>query len=90
MKTILRKEIPKETRAVVYLCDYSYNPVSIKVEVELFFTTIFDGLNAYVNIPNPESQLAKGKTYKELIEDLKLLHNRMRDERWLKQLGDAL
>jgi len=90
MKTILGKEIPESTRGVLYLCKYTYDPPSIKVKDEGFYLSPFGALDAYSNIPNPESQLATGETYEDLIADLKLLHIRMSDPGWLKDLGDAL
>ena len=63
MKTILNKEIPQSTRGILYLCKYNYNDSTIKVEHEVLFDFAGSALEAYANIPNPESQLVTGVTY---------------------------
>ena len=90
MKTKLGVEIPKEIKGVLYLCEYNYNTYELKVITEIMFTSIVDSLQAYSNIPNPESQLATGKNHEELIKKLEMLHSKMKTLYWRKQLADYL
>jgi hypothetical protein len=88
MKTILGTEIPETTRGILYLCKFTRN--KLKVIHEVFFTKAWMALEAYANIPNPESQVIMGKTYEELIENLAILHKDMKNPDWLKELSDCL
>lgn len=90
IKTLLDNEIPEGTLGIIYLCEYTYNPPSIKVFKELFFATTYIALEAYSNIPNPESQLAMGKDRNSLMKALSRLHTQMSNPTWLKALGDSL
>lgn len=88
--TYLGYPIHKKTRGIVYLCDYDHQNKTIKVIGELMFNHPTSALEAYANIPNPESQMAYGWTFEEFIEDLNKLHMNMNDPIWLKELGDRL
>ena len=90
MKLLNIGVIPKEARGVLYTCRFDRE----KNELEPFgygvFGSIGNALEAYANIPNPESQLVTGKTYEELIVNLKKLHKNMQDPEWVKKLKDYL
>ena len=90
MRTILGSNIPLDIRGVLYLCEYRREVPELKVVRIMLFMNASNALEAYANIPNPESQLAIGKTREQLNEKLEKLHKNMRDPKWLKQLGDAL
>lgn len=59
MNTLLGNEIDPLTRGLVYLCEYRYP--KLVVVSELQFVDPYIALEAYANIPNPASQLARGK-----------------------------
>lgn len=82
--------IPPEARGVLYLCKYNFKTYEIKVEREIFFANAVDALQAYANIPNPESQLATGKTYRDLLEEVSKLHANLDSEKWRKELANYL
>jgi hypothetical protein len=90
MKTILGTEIPNYIRGIVYLCHYNYEESKLTVFRELLFESSFEALESYANIPNPESQVVMGGTYKELIYELELLHKNMKNSIWLKELANSL
>ena len=90
LQTIKGTDIPITTRGILYLCDYNYRTCSLKVLREILFDEAFDALEAYANIPNPESQVAMGGDFNELIREVHKLHQKMHDHKWLKQLGEAL
>lgn len=90
LKTILGTDIPLSTRGIVYLCVYDRNTPNIVVTGELLSPNAGTALNAYANIPNPESQIVTGKTFDDLIKNLLILHKNMQDKTWLKQLGECL
>lgn len=72
MKTLLGTEIPKNIRDVLYLCQFDHE---IKVIRELLFEKPWDTLLAFVEIPNPESQMACGTSYNKMCSDLLKLHD---------------
>lgn len=91
--TILGTDIPESTRGVLYLCELcrDHDNLALKVHANILFTNVFDALNAYANIPNPESQLVTGKDYNELIQRLYDLHYDMYDNiEWLKALAECI
>ena len=90
LQTILGTDIPTTTRGILYLCKYDYITNEIGVLREILFDCGFDALNAYANIPNPESQLVTGKTYDALIAELHILHSNLKDPEWVKELADYL
>lgn len=90
MKTFLGKDIKEDTLGILYLCRYNYDLLTIEVGRELQFNNGFDALNAYANIPNPESQMASGKDRDSFLKDLKELHSKLEDEEWVKQLADYI
>ena len=88
LQTILGTDIPVETRAVLYLCILYEKHIEVKHE--MLFNSVGEGFNAYANIPNPESQLAYGKTFDELIKSLHLLHENMKKSEWIEQLHECI
>ena len=90
MKTFLGKELPIETRGVLYLCHYDYVLPKLTVVAEVGFLSAFEALEAYANIPNPESQMASGRTQEEFEMELSKLHANMNDPEWVKELADYL
>jgi len=90
MNTFLNQEIAPTTLAILYLCEYKYNPPSIIVAREIQFNDPHAALNAYANIPNPESQLASGNTQEELFKELEQLHKNLTDPAWVDYLGNCL
>ena len=90
MKTVLGTVIPKDIKGILYLCRYNYNEKKLNVVNEILCQTAFEALELYANIPNPESQMASGKTHDEFICDLKLLHNKMKDPLWIEKLEECI
>ena len=90
MKTFLGDTIDDNIRGVLYLCNYDYKTGTIQVAMAAQFSSAFDALNAYANIPNPESQLATGGTSEELAVELDQLHKRLNDPVWVKDLANYL
>lgn len=89
-KTFLGEDIHPDTLGIVYLCKYDFNAPSIKVTRELQFKTPFEALEAYANIPNPESQMASGKTQEEMLKQLDSLHKNLNDPEWVAKLAEYL
>lgn len=92
MKTILGTEIPETTRGVLYLCHFDFlaDPYRLDVMREILCDSASTALELYANIPNPPSQLATGKTYKKLCEELELLHSNMTKKEWLDDLANCI
>jgi hypothetical protein len=90
MKTLLGTILPENTRGVVYLCVFDYAKMKISVTKELICSTSFLALTLYAEIPNPESQVAMGCTFEELIIELEELHKNMENPIWLKELSEQL
>jgi hypothetical protein len=90
LKTILGKDIPIETRGILYLCHYDSSKPKLTVLQEILCLSAFEALELYANIPNPESQLVTGKTFDELIKNLHRLHEDIVDIEWLRFLEEQL
>tara|TARA_R110000772_G_C13018516_1_gene410275 strand:- start:180 stop:476 length:297 start_codon:yes stop_codon:yes gene_type:complete len=90
LKTKLGTEIPLSTRGILYLCEYKYGENTLTVHEERLYDSGFEALNAYSNIPNPESQLITGNTFNELITELIQLHKNIKNKQWLTQLAEYL
>ena len=88
--TFLGRPILDDVRAILYLCDYNHTNNTIRVTSELHYYRPFDALEAYANIPNPESMMASGRTKEEFERELMQLHSNLRDEKWVKELADYL
>ena len=89
-KTALGKDIPANTRGILYLCELNRQNKTLTVEREILFDNSFSALNAYANIPNPESQLVTGRTHDELINELNILHECMQREEWVEDLMECI
>ena len=90
LNTILGTEIPLSTRGIIYLCNFDHIKKTLTVVNDILYDNAFHALNAYANIPNPESQLVQGTSYDDLIKNLHKLHDRINDTEWVKQLEDYL
>ena len=90
LKTILGTEIPTKTRGILYLCYMDYKTHKLNVLNEILFDNSFYALNAYSNIPNPESQLVMGKTFDDLIKENEKLKQKINNPDWIKQLEECL
>ena len=90
MDTILGTKVKEGCKGVLYLCELDYENKTLKVHHEMFYTSIFGAIEAYANIPNPESQLVTGKTYEDLKEELKRLHKNMQDPEWVEMLIELI
>ena len=84
IKTLLGTTIPETTRGILYLCHFIDGTITVTNEVLCDSAGL--ALNLYAEIPNPESQVVMGKTHEELIANLTILHENMKNEYWLKQL----
>ena len=90
MKTFTGNPIPEDTLGILYLCEYDRGNQTIKVRGEVTFPSAFDALQAYCNIPNPESQMASGGTKEEFEKDLIILHGKLNDPEWVRELSDCI
>jgi len=90
LKTKLGTEIPMTTRGILYLCEYKYGTPELIIHDERLYDSAYEALEAYANIPNPESQLVTGNTFNELITDLIQLHEDVENEKWLIELAEYL
>tara|TARA_R110000851_G_scaffold47424_1_gene114998 strand:- start:2280 stop:2573 length:294 start_codon:yes stop_codon:yes gene_type:complete len=90
LKTKLGTEIPLTTRGILYLCEYNYGKPELIIHDERLYDSSYEALEAYTNIPNPESQLVTGNTFNELITDLIRLHKDVGNEKWLIELAEYL
>ena len=90
MKTLTKQSIPETTRGIVYFCVLNVEHETLEVLRTVFFEEAFDALQVYANTPNPESQMATGGTYEELLDSLKKLHQNMNDKKWIKQLIECI
>jgi hypothetical protein len=88
--TILGTPIPESTRGILYLCYFDIEKKTIQVTQERLYVNSFHALDAYANIPNPESQLVTGKNFADLILNLNMLHNNLKDKNWLEELSNCL
>jgi len=88
LKTILGTNIPITTRGILYLCSFKDNKLTVMGE--RLYESSWDALQAYANIPNPESQLVSGKTFDDLIANMSKLHEDIYDVEWLKELSECL
>ena len=88
LQTYLGTDIPLETRAILYLCDLTEN--NLEVVKEIMFDNQYEGLEAYANIRNPESQLMYGNTYNELIRSVHQLHGAIPTKRFIDMLKESI
>jgi len=90
MKSYLDQELLHSTVAVLYICKYNYTHNTMKVTGVIEFSNPGTALNAYSNIPNPESQLASGKDKESFEKELNALHKRLNNPKWVKELAEYL
>jgi len=92
MKTILGTAIPETTRGVLYLCHFNFlvDPPRLTVMREILCDSASRALELYANIPNPASQVATGRTYEKLCDELELLHSNMTKKEWLNDLARCI
>jgi len=82
--------ISSDTRAILFICKFQRNPLSMKIVDYVEFVNQMDALNMYANTPNPESQLINGSDINDLRGKVLELVANMKNEEWLKELGDML
>ncbi len=90
MNDYLENPISKDTRGLLYICKFDYKHKVLDVQYAIPFTDVFTALQNYVNIPNPESQLVTGGTYEDFCTELKIVHKKITDKKWLNYLDDSL
>ena len=88
LQTLDGNDVELTTRGILYLCNLSDSGLQVIKSVQ--FESAFDALNAYSNIPNPESQLITGKDYDDLIKNMHSLHGMMQKESWLEMLRESI
>ena len=90
MKTFTGQLISDDTLGLLYLCEYNRENQTIEVRGEVAFDSAFDALQAYCNIPNPESQMASGSTKEAFEKDLTSLHGKLNDPEWVRELSECI
>ena len=90
MKTFTGQDIPEDARGIVYICLYNHEELTIEVLRSIICSTAGSALDIFANMPNPESQMAMGKTQEEFEKDLTTLHENMEDPEWVKELQGYL
>jgi len=88
LQTLDGNDVELTTRGILYLCNLTDGGLQVIKSVQ--FESAFDALNAYSNIPNPESQLITGKDYNDLIKNMHSLHGMMQKESWLEMLRESI
>jgi len=88
LKTFLGKEIPLSTRGILYIC--KLYPNRLEVIHEVFFDSAYEAIQAYANTPNPESHMASGKTFDEMIKELIILHRNLRNPEYAKDFHNFI
>lgn len=90
IKTFTGDNIHSSTLGILYICKFTRNPFHIEVIKTLQFSDPSIAIEAFANIPNPESQVACGVTQETFLKELEELHNNMKNSVWLKALGDCV
>lgn len=90
METLLGNEITEYTLGLLYICKYDYNNFTLEAVKSIQFESEFAALQAYANIPNPESQMAGGKDRESFIKEVTELHRLMKNPEWQKELANTL
>lgn len=81
-------KIPENVRGILYICNLTEE--GLDVCGESFYTSQYEALQAYGNIPNPESQVMTGKTYEELIQEVEEKHKLMDNPEWVHELRNCI
>jgi hypothetical protein len=84
------QEVPKKCRGILYICEYNYKTFELKVVNYRMYSNAQAALEAYSNIPNPESQLAMGNTYEKLEAEHNTLKENIENPEWRKELAEYL
>jgi len=82
--------IPESVRGLLYICKYDYATKTIEICNTIVFDRAYDALQAFANIPNPESQIAMGGTREEFVAELDELHANLNNPFWVNELSDYL
>lgn len=88
LRTATGEDVKITTRSILYICDLSRDGIEVIRSIQ--FPTQFEGLNAYANIHNPESQLISADNYDDLIKDMHTLHGMMKKDSWLESLRETI
>ena len=88
LKTFLGKDIPVTTRGILYIC--KLHPERLEVVREILFDNAYQALMAYANTPNPESHIASGETFDEMIKELITLHQALNRPDYAKDLHNFI
>lgn len=83
-------EVDARTKGIIYICKLHQNPLKLEVKMEIQFDDPTEALIAYSEIPNPESQIARGYTHEEFLKELKILHVKMESDNYLKNLEESI
>lgn len=93
LKTIGGQDIKQSTRGILYLCDMNFKEKTFQVVGEAQFDSSFDALNAFANIPNPESQVVlagKENTFNHMIKEHEQLKKNVKNPKWIEQLAETI
>ena len=86
--------IPQGIKGIIYLCKYTHaqegKEANLEVQNILYFSSPGMALQAYANIPNPESQVAFETKESSFKDELEKLHQKMNNQEWVNQLGNYL
>jgi len=88
LKTADGVDVHIKARSILYLCHLTDKGIEVMESRQ--YGTVMQGLDAYSNIPNPESQLITGKDYDDLIKNMHTLHSMMKRESWLEMLRESI
>lgn len=73
MQLINRNYLKPNTLAILFLCDYNGKAIGVNTIIQ--FEDTLEGLNAYVDTPNPASHLVSGSTQADMLEELNQLES---------------
>jgi len=90
MKTFLGQPILPKTLAILYLCHYDHENKTLTMLNEIQYENTFYCLEAYANVPNPESQMASGKDKAAFEKELIALHANLNDPLWVAEYSEYL
>ena len=90
MLSLLGTLVPEEVRGILYICQLDFQAHKLAVVHEVFFASAFIALEAYSNIPNPESQLVSGGTYELMAKEHDQLAINIRDPKWVEELENCI
>lgn len=76
--------------AILFLCEFKRSPLSLRIVNAIPFNDYMDALDAFANIPNPESQLITGVDKEELTNELNLFFQRKDTPEFLNTLAETI